>query len=214
MTDIVLNPITSGYNLGKINANFATVQDVINNQVVHNIGGNNVMHQALDMNSFPILNASVDTTNPGSLLTVAAGDIRYYNITGDRLEGTMDVSSFPIVNLRVPIGDTEPVRKDMFDGEQAQRAAADASLQGQLNGTTPPIGTAFSPISWHGQVITNSINIPANQNAWSFGPTITIATGQVVTIGDGSFWTIANGATTGSGTLNPEIPTPLDFGVL
>lgn len=214
MTDIVLNPITSGYNLGKINANFDKIEDVINDQVVHNIGGNNVMHQALDMNSFPLLNVATDPTQPGSLLTVDAGDVRYYNITGDTLEGPMNVAGYTVTGLKVPVYGTEPVRKDMFDGEQASRAAADASLQAQLNGTTPPLGTAYSPISWHGQIITNSINIPANKNGWSFGPTMTIAVGQVVTIGPGSFWTVANGAVTGSGTLNPEIPTPLDFGVL
>ncbi|MNQ05916.1 hypothetical protein D3C85_186570 [compost metagenome] len=76
------------------------------------------------------------------------------------------------------------------------------------------MGSAFSMISWHDQVITNSIIIPDNKNAWSFGPTITIALGQFVTVGTDSFWTIANGATTGDGTLNPEIPDPLDMGVL
>lgn len=53
--------------------------------------------------------------------------------------------------------------------------------------------SAFSEISWHGQVIQNSVSIPDNMNAWSFGPTMTIAPGQEVTIGKGSFWTIANG---------------------
>lgn len=68
---------------------------------------------------------------------------------------------------------------------------ADANLQAQINGTNPPMGSAFSEISWHGQVILNSVNIPQDKNAWSFGPTMTVAPGQVVTIGEGSVWTIA-----------------------
>lgn len=202
MTDTVLNPITSGYNLGKINDNFDKIQGVINDEVVHNTGGNNVMHQPLDMNSFPILNASVDLTNPGSLLTVGQGDLRYYNVTGDTLEGPMNVAGQPITGLRVPTGATEPVRKDMLDTETSLRisgdqallegyTAGDASLQAQLSGGTPLLASAFSEVSWHGQVINNSVAIPANKNAWSFGPTMTIAPGQTVTIGSGSFWTIA-----------------------
>lgn len=56
MTDIVLDPITSGYNLSKINKNFDTIEDVINNDVLHVRGGNNTMYQDLDMNSNDILN--------------------------------------------------------------------------------------------------------------------------------------------------------------
>ena len=73
------------------------------------------------------------------------------------------------------------------------RIAGDANLQAQISGGQPLEASAFSPISWHGQVIQNSIAIPANVNAWSFGPEMTIAAGQSVTIGAGSHWTIANG---------------------
>ena len=86
MTDIILNPVTAGYNLGKLNANFDVVEEVINDQVVHNIGGNNVMHQSLDMNGFAVLNAGIDPENPDSLLTVQQAGLRYYNIDGDLLE--------------------------------------------------------------------------------------------------------------------------------
>ncbi|MDB4302061.1 hypothetical protein N9924_00695 [bacterium] len=56
MSDITLNPISSGYNLSKINENFTTLEDVVNDEVVHSTGGNNVMQQELDMNSRRILN--------------------------------------------------------------------------------------------------------------------------------------------------------------
>lgn len=200
MTDIVLNPITSGYNLGKINANFDVVQDVINNDVVHNIGGNNTMHQDLDMNGFDLLNININPSNPESLLTREAADGLYYNVAGDKLTGAMDVNGQPVNNLRVPLNASEPVRKDMLDLERTQRqtgdfnlALADAALQSQISSGAPLSASAFSVISWHDKVVPNSVTIPANKNAWSFGPVVTVAVGQVVTVGTNSFWTIANG---------------------
>lgn len=214
MTDIVLTPITSGYNLSKINANFDVIEDAINNDVLHVRGGNNTMSQDLDMNGNDLLNINIDPTNPGSLVTIEAGDARWYNVKGDSLEGPFDADGNVMTGLREAEAPTDAVRKQELDNEIDARAAGDASLQDQLNGTNPPMGSAFSMISWHGQTITNSIIIPDDVNAWSFGPTITIAEGQFVTIGEDSFWTVANGATTGNGTLNPEIPNPLDMGVL
>lgn len=193
MTDITLTPITSGYNLSKINANFEKVEDVINDDVLHVRGGNNTMYQDLDMNGNDLLNVNIDPTNPGSLLTVEAADARYYNIAGDSLEGPFNADGNDVSGLPVPTVDSGAVRKDMLDAEIASRAAGDASLQEQINGTNPPMGSAFSVVSWHGQHVTNSIDVPDDVNAWSFGPTITIDPGQVVTIGDGSFWTVANG---------------------
>lgn len=77
--------------------------------------------------------------------------------------------------------------------EATYRQEADANLQAQLTGNVPLEASAFSPISWHKQVIENSVDIPDDVNAWSFGPTMTIAHGQAVTIGNNSFWTIASG---------------------
>ena len=214
MTDIVLTPITSGYNLSKINANFDVVEDVINTEVLHTVGGNNTMSQDLDMNGHDLLNININPNDPGSLLTVEAGDARYYNITGDTLEGTFNAAGNIMTGLKEAEAPTEAVRKQELDEEINARVDADISLQDQLNGTNPPMGSAFSIVSWHDQIITNSIAIPDDVNAWSFGPTIEIALGQVVEIGTDSFWTIANGATSGTGTLVVEIPDPLDMGVL
>lgn len=77
--------------------------------------------------------------------------------------------------------------------EVVARQAADVNLQAQLRGAVPLEASAFSPISWHDHSIENSVTIPSNKNAWSFGPTMTIAEGQAVTVSEGSFWTIANG---------------------
>lgn len=193
MTDITLLPITSGYNVSKINGNFVEIQAAINNDILHLQGGNNVMLQDLDMNGNSLLNVSVDVTNPDSLLTVGDGDVRYYNVDGDTLTGTMNVNSQIITGLKAPVGATEAVRKLDLDAEISARTAADVNFQSQLTGNIPLEASAFSPISWHDQSIDNSVTIPDNKNAWSFGPTMTISVGQTVTIGTGSFWTIANG---------------------
>lgn len=119
----------------------------------------------------------------------------------DGLRNTLNMNNYRIVNLGAGVDPGDAVNKGQLDTlvnttESSIRAdftAADAALQAQLLGTSPPAGSQFSAISWHDQNVAASITIPDNKNAWSFGPVMTIEPGQVVTIGDGSFWTIANG---------------------
>lgn len=70
---IELDPITSGYQLSKINTNFQKVEDELNNHVLRRdglaIGEDNTMKNNLDMNSHAILNATTDITDDGSLVT-------------------------------------------------------------------------------------------------------------------------------------------------
>ncbi|WP_312836627.1 hypothetical protein [Pantoea sp.] len=80
--------------------------------------------------------------------------------------------------------------------ETQARQDADANIQKQLTGNVPLEASAFSPISWHKQTIDNSVVIPEDVNAWSFGPVVAVSPGQSVTVGSGSFWTIANGEVT------------------
>ena len=72
MTDITLKTIASGYNLNKINDNFVTLEDNINNTSIQSTGGNNVMSQDFDMNSKRIINlpAPVSGSEP-----IRKGDI-------------------------------------------------------------------------------------------------------------------------------------------
>lgn len=66
MSKIDLDPITSGYNLSKINANFQKVEDELNNKVLYRnppAGEPNSMSSNLDMNSRSILNASKISSN-------------------------------------------------------------------------------------------------------------------------------------------------------
>jgi hypothetical protein len=194
MTDITLNDITSGYNVSRINVNFGVLEGVINNEVLHRLGGNNTMLQDLDMNNYAFLNVRTDLTDPDSLITLVDADLRYYNVAGDTLTGTMNVSAQTVTGLKQPVGPTEAVRKLELDQEISARVAADVNQQAQMTGNVPLEASAFSVISWHDQSVDNSVSIPASKNAWSFGPTMTISLGQVVTVGAGSFWTIANGA--------------------
>lgn len=63
MTDIVLDDVASGFNLSVINNNFEVVEDVVNTELMHLEGGNNVMRQSLNMNSQRILNLPRPTSN-------------------------------------------------------------------------------------------------------------------------------------------------------
>lgn len=60
MADIELYTIGSGYNLTPLNQNMVILEEVINNDVIHKNGGNNVMDQELDMDSNLIINLETD----------------------------------------------------------------------------------------------------------------------------------------------------------
>lgn len=115
------------------------------------------------------------------LYRLAAGTPLPYITTGDWQQ---DKADFVQINF---------VTSGQLGDEIDARIAGDANLQAQISGGQPLEASAFSPISWHGKTIQNSVTIPDNVNAWSFGPEMTIAAGQSVTIGTGSHWTIANG---------------------
>lgn len=201
---VELNPVTSGYSTNVINDNFQKVEDWVNLNALWRqgveLGQANQMEAPLDMNSNPILNIGFDPDNPDSLLDMGVADLRYVNLTGDTMQGSLNMSSYPLF-VRIAINDEEPIRKGTFDQEVVDRQAADSNLQSQMTGNVPLEASAFSPISWHDQSIENSVTIPANKNAWSFGPTITIASGQAVTVGENSYWTIASGQAVESGTF-------------
>lgn len=79
MTDISLIDITSGYNFVNVNANFTTLETVVNDEVLHTIGGNNSMNQQLDMNSNRIIN-SPDAIADSDLVTL--GQARGLSVGG------------------------------------------------------------------------------------------------------------------------------------
>jgi len=118
------------------------------------------------------------------------------------MTGNLDMNGYSINNVgtistldgkKIATEEYVNIVQNNLDNEIIARQNADASIQAQISNTAPLEASAFSPISWHDQIIQNSVFIPDNKNAWSFGPTITIAQGQSVTIGNNSYWTIANG---------------------
>ena len=123
-----------------------------------------------------------DQSVPDSVVNFREGDDRYKEpLESEVIERKQEDSS---------------IRSELRSEDSSIRSefgAAYANIQSQLAGEVPLEASAFSPISWHDPIIENSVTIPENKNAWSFGPTINIDAGQTITLGLNSFWTIANG---------------------
>lgn len=90
MTDITLSPITSGYNVSRINANFEVVKEAINEHILHSDGGNNVMGQDIDMNSNRVFNLPAPIQGHEAL----------------RLQDLVAVDSGNAIELQVDLADT------------------------------------------------------------------------------------------------------------
>ena len=90
MSKIDLDPITSGYNLSKINANFQKVEDELNNKVLYRdspTGEPNSMSSNLDMNSQSILNANKISSN---VLELGGVQVVPTNLVIDPYNGTRE----------------------------------------------------------------------------------------------------------------------------
>lgn len=76
---IDLDPITSGYQLSKINTNFQRIETEFNNNVLRRdgvgVGEDNTMKVNLDMNSFQILNAMVGDLSLDELVSILEGAV-------------------------------------------------------------------------------------------------------------------------------------------
>lgn len=82
------------------------------------------------------------------------------------------------------------VTNSLFESEVSARQDGDASLQSQINSGISVVSSPQSVIQYHGGIITNSVAVPSDQNAWSFGPDIELADGVSVEIGNNSTWSI------------------------
>jgi len=81
MTDIVLGDIGSGYDRSIINNNFTILENVVNNDILHLEGGNNILRQSIDMDDNNIININQLNANEGnfvSKITVGGTD---YEVT-------------------------------------------------------------------------------------------------------------------------------------
>lgn len=104
MAKVILPPVTSGYNLQRINDNFKKIEDNINNHSIQRDNKNNTMNQDLDMDSNQILNVKTDLSNPNSLVSVfdlnsKLGDLSFeeYEFLGDYSKGLEIVKYSQIV---------------------------------------------------------------------------------------------------------------------
>ena len=90
MSKIDLDPITSGYNLSKINSNFQRVEDELNNKVLYRdspAGEPNSMSSNLDMNGRAILNANKISSN---VLELGGVQVVPTNLAVDPYNGTRE----------------------------------------------------------------------------------------------------------------------------
>lgn len=140
---IVLNNVTSGYNLSTINSNFQKIEDYVNDKLLTRadtgVAGEAMMKRALDMNGNKILNIFVDVNDASSLLTVGVADSRYYNVSGDTLTGPMNANSQIISNLPTPNVPSQAVNKGYVD-------SATTNLQSQVNQTLRVPETSVSAL--------------------------------------------------------------------
>ena len=179
MSKIDLDPITSGYNLSKINANFQKVEDELNNKVLYRnspAGEPNSMSSNLDMNSQSILNASKISSNvlelggvqvvPANLATDPYNGTREalrrsYAEAGYNVVGTFQ-AGFTIINAN-DIGIDEATGK-VFSGPAGTVAAGTNPASGGffdvsfvLSPSTPKVNVAAYGFSESASAYENSI---------------------------------------------------------
>lgn len=216
---INLLEIKSGYNVSKINSNFDTLQNLLNNQTLLSSGGQNVMSQNLDMNGWRVLNIQSDPSVPGSMVTFTAGDARYYRI-GDipTAVGANDAVGLNQMNLAIAAaaGGTFPANVALYSVLAASTGATligygvttvkaqldtNAASIGTLNtnvaSNTSSISTLNTTVSGHTSSIStlNSQMTTANTN-------IGTNTSNISTLN-----TTVSGHTTSIGTINGQIST-------
>lgn len=150
--------------------------------------------RALKVSEFTNAEEDFDTTLP----EIKATEGIRFNDAGDGLTTfpiTFAQQAALIAEEAARIAADDVLQQQIIDNYNGY-TAADANIQAQLTGNVPLEASAFSPISWHDQIVETGVTIPENKNAWSFGPTISLATGVTVTVGSGSYWTIADGEVT------------------
>lgn len=144
MSKIDLDPITSGYNLSKINANFQKVEDELNNKVLYRnppAGEPNSMSSNLDMNSRSILNASKISSRileldgvqvvPTSLVVVP------YNGTREALRRSYAEAGYNLVDGSFEAGGTLVNANDVLLHESSGKA---------FSGPAGPVAPGTNPV--------------------------------------------------------------------
>lgn len=148
MSKIDLDPITSGYNLSKINANFQKVEDELNNKVLYRnppAGEPNSMSSNLDMNSRSILNASKISSNVlelGGVQVVPTNlAVDPYNGTREALRRSYAEAGYNLVSGSFEVGGTLVGASDVLLHEASGKAFS--GPVGVVTPGTDPMGGGF-----------------------------------------------------------------------
>lgn len=136
MSKIDLDPITSGYNLSKINGNFQKIEGELNNKVLYRQvqgGGPNAMSDNLDMNSNRILNLpdAISGSEPVTLSQLIGVD------SGDSLQLRSD--------LAAPSGQSLIGRVDNIS-ELASMSAPEGGLVSVISAVAGYAATTLGPV--------------------------------------------------------------------
>lgn len=148
MSKIDLDPITSGYNLSKINANFQKVEDELNNKVLYRdspAGEPNSMSSNLDMNSKSILNANKISSN---ILELGGVQVVPTNLATDPYNGTREAlrrsyaeAGYNLVAGSFEAGGTLVNANDVLLHEASGKAFSGPA--GAVAAGTNPVGGGF-----------------------------------------------------------------------
>lgn len=170
MSKIDLDPITSGYNLSKINANFQKVEDELNNKVLYRdspAGEPNSMSSNLDMNGRAVLNASKISSNVLELGGVQVVPTSFvvdpYNGTREALRRIYAEAGYTLVPGSFEVGGTLVSANDVLLHEGSGKAFTGPA--GIVAAGTNPSSGGFIDASGAVYPLTGSLNF----NAFSIG---------------------------------------------
>lgn len=160
MSKIDLDPITSGYNLSKINANFQRVEDELNNKVLYRnspAGEPNSMSSNLDMNGRSILNASKISSNVlelgGVQVVPTSLVVDPYNGTREALRRSYAEAGYNLVDGSFEAGGTLVNANDVLLQERTGKAFSGPA--GAVVAGTDPMGGGFIDCSGQRTYVTS-----------------------------------------------------------
>jgi hypothetical protein len=107
MTDVITAPVTSGYNINRINSNFDALRDSINEDIIHSVGGNNVMNQDLDINSNSLLN--IGTLEVDNIIVGGQPLTTSEFVLGPNTVGTNELKNDAVTEAKIDPAYTESI---------------------------------------------------------------------------------------------------------
>lgn len=183
MANIVLDDITSGYNLSKINNNFDKIETTLNTDRLQLTNGGNIMDQDLDMNGNDIINAqSISATQVflnGEQL--APSEL----VITDAVTQSVLGSDSGAGMVGYKLGATGAVSTTVQDKLAQTVSVKDFGAKG--DGVTDDTAAIQAAIDYISNATVGTVNIPAG--IYIISSTLTV-TGKVSLVGEGMFETI------------------------